>query len=115
MLKKLLKTRYTDETFKKLLTTKPLNLKKVRRALHTNISINHKDNDNATYLHYCLKNNLTSSAKCLISEGININISDFENITAMYLAIIKGNKDIAKSLIDTNNLNTSILKDRAFS
>ena len=111
MLNKLLKTKYTDETFKKLLATKPPNLKEVRRVLHTNISINHKDNDNATYLHYCLKNNLTSSARCLISEGININISDFENITAMYLAIIKGNKDIAKALIDTNNLNTSILKD----
>ena len=110
MLKKLFNKKYTVETFKKLLLSKPSDLKEIKRALENGIDINHIDENGDSYLHICIKKGLSSCARLLIDQGINIT-TDAEDSSAIYLVIEKSNKTVTKALIDKKLVNLNELNN----
>ena len=111
MLNKLFNKKYTTETFQKLLSSKPVNLKEIKRALDNSMDINTINENGDSFLHYCIKKGLTSSAKLLISEGIDISSTDSTDCTSLYLAIDKSNKTITKLLLAKPGININELNN----
>jgi len=109
MLKKFFNKKYTVETFKELLHKKPPELKEIRKALENDIDINFIDEKGDSFLHYTINKGLTTCSKFLIEQGIDLNVKDKNNCTAIYLSIVKSNKNVVESILSTNKININQL------
>lgn len=111
MLSNLFKTKYTPETFKKLLHNKPPEVKIIEQALKNDIDINFVDEEEDTLLHYTIKKNLTTCSKLLIEQGIDMDVKDKNEHTPIYLAIEKGNDIVVQHILSKNKININQLND----
>ncbi|MCK5110833.1 MAG: ankyrin repeat domain-containing protein [Arcobacteraceae bacterium] len=111
MLSNLFGKSYTVETFKKLLATKPPDLKEIKEALSRGVDVNSLDEKDETFLHYAIKKNLPTCAKVLIEAGIDVNRKDSNNNYPIYTAIDKGNRLITQALLSSKKVNVNKLKD----
>ena len=111
MFKKLLnKGTATEEDFLKELLNLNTNTEKLNKLYK---EVGHLDLNNLYYqdehiLHYCCKKDLFQSVLWLIANGINIEIENDQNETAIFYAIHAKNSAILQTLID-NNININHL------
>jgi glutaminase len=101
------------EFFKKL--TKRLNIHMFEDSVTSyKISIRHKDNTNKNILGYLLlgaaAENDIQTIKEVLSKGCNIDFQDYDNRTALHIAVCEKNINVIKYLLEHNA--KSDLKDR---
>lgn len=111
MFKKLLnKGNATEEDFLKELLNLNTNTEKLNKLYR---ELGHLDLNNLYYqdehiLHYCCKKDLFQSVLWLIANGVNIEIENTQNETALFYAIHAKNSAILQTLID-NKINVNHL------
>ena len=117
MFKKLInKSKATEEEFlKELLNPNTTNEKLDKMHNELDLNLNELNINNEHILHYCCKKDLFQSVIWLISKGINLEIQNSQEETAIFYAIHAKNSAILQVLIDNKvNINhLNILKRTA--
>ena len=115
MFKKLInKSKATEEEFlKELLNPNTTNEKLDKMHNELDLNLNELNINNEHILHYCCKKDLFQSVIWLISKGINLEIQNSQEETAIFYAIHAKNSAILQVLIDNkvniNHLNILIV------
>jgi ankyrin repeat protein len=111
MFKKLLKTRHTVETFKRLLRSKAPNVEEIKEALENDVDVNFVDKKGESFLHYVIKKGYSASGKLLIECGIDVTLKDKNGKSYLYLAVNKDDKIITQAILATKKVITSELNE----
>lgn len=101
------KTINTEEEFLKELLNENINNEKLNKIYRNlNLDLNTLHFNNEFILHYCCKKDLFQAVIWLISNGINIEIENLQNETAIFFAIRAKSSAILQTLVDNKvNIN----------
>jgi len=70
-------------------------------------NINQTDSARRTALHYMSECDDASCILALIAAGANVNLLDIDGLSALYLAVIKGNVDCLNALLSANGIDVN--------